>query len=67
MKYSLSNEKLVSLSEQFHVMDGETARLIRLLWQVREFQENTKSEQLLRMAMKMDDGIAIAILQQLSS
>jgi hypothetical protein len=69
MKRLLSNSELQILTDEFHVLDGEIPLLIKLLWDIRHFQEDLlalpihKLELLMRQVWEIDQAIALEILK----
>ena len=68
MNRLLSNSELRILTDKYCVLDGEAPLLIKLLWDLRNFQENlldlplNKLEPLMQQIWDADQAIAAEIL-----
>lgn len=69
MKRLLSNSELQALTERYHILDSEAPLLIKLLWDIRHFQEDLlalpihKIEPFMRQVWEIDQAIAQEILK----
>jgi hypothetical protein len=69
MERLLSDSGLRELTEKHHILDGEAPLLIKLLWDLRHFQEDLlalpihRLELLLPQVWELDRAIALEILK----
>lgn len=69
MERLLSDSELQELTERYHILDGEAPLLIKLLWDIRHFQNDLldlpihKLELFLPQVWELDRAIALEILK----